>query len=65
DWLMPNTFQDQSVVLAHQESVPVLVKESESVLVLAQVQVPELVPAQDPGQVQELEVQHYCTFIIV
>lgn len=55
---MPNTFQDQSVVQAHQESVPVLVKESESVLVLAQVQVPELVPAQDPGQVQELEVQH-------
>ena len=62
---MPNTFQDQSVVQAHQESVPVLVKESESVLVLTQVQVPELVPAQDPGQVQELEVQHYCTFIIV
>ena len=62
---MPNTFQDQSVVQAHQESVPVLVKESESVLVLAQVQVPELIPAQDPGQVQELEVQHYCTFIIV
>gem|GEM_PF-3907171 len=52
---MPNTFQDRSAVQAHQESVPVPVKESESVLVLAQVQVPELVPVQDPGQVQVLE----------